>query len=356
MTKSEIYYFTARCLMLDEDSEFRENIIELCKYNLIDWTRFVAMCDSNYVLPAIYLKFKTHHILDFLPQELSKHLLEIYELNCERNKAIIEQIKSITAILSKQDIFPIFLKGAGNLVDDVYGDIGERLMIDIDFLVPEEDFLKSAEILINNGYLRYREIEILEVWKWNHYPPLYHPDYPAPIEIHRIPTHHKRSWFNPEIINTEKNTVSALPGCFVPSFRHRIIHNFIHSQLSHKGYLFGNVLMRDIYELHLLSKQYSLNKTLPQVKKRKKAIAYFAFARTVFNLDEQFFPKQNLKYRILKKKHELVHNSPTFRKFYLGLISRYLIVKDSYVIKFFKAFYSKEIRRSLKEKLRNQRH
>ena len=353
MTQSEIYYFAGKCIVLDENPEFGKEIIELSKHDLIDWKQFVEICSNNLVLPLIYLKFRNHNILDYLPQDLHEHLLEIYELNNLRNNAILDQIKSITAILNEQNIFPLYFKGAGNLLDDVYFDIGERLMIDIDFLVPEKDFLTSAQIMINNGYLSFKEIEILEAWKWKHYPPLYHPDFPAVIEIHRIPTHRKRKWFNQDIINAEKKAVSTLNGCFVQSFHHKIIHNFIHSQLSHKGYLFGNVSLRDIYDLHLLSKQFSLIEALPQIKKRNKAIAYFSFARTVFGFDNQFFPKQNWKYRILKKKHELIHNSPLFKKMYQGTLLMFLIAKDR-LGKFFKAFYSKEIRRSIKRKLNSK--
>lgn len=351
MTKSEIYYFAGKCLVLDENFKFRKEIIELSKNNLIDWEIFVEICSNNYVLPSIFLKFKTHNILKYLPQELSEHLFNIYDLNQTRNIAILEQIKSITSLLNSENIYPIFLKGSGNLINGLYSDIGERLMIDIDFLVPEMDFLKSAEIMLNNGYLSYTNDEILEVWKWKHYPPLYHPDHPASIEIHRIPTHHKRNWFNHRIINSEKKSVNSINGCYVPASHHMIIHNFIHSQLSHKGYLFGNVLLRDIYDIYLLSKKNSLSKTLSQIKERSKAIAYFAFTRTVFELDEHFFPYQNFNYRILKKKHKSILNSRLFRKLYSGIVSTFLILKDRYLRKFMMLFYSKEIRRSLKRKL-----
>ncbi len=351
MTECEIYYFTGKCLVLDEKPEFRYQIIEICKNDLIDWEQFVKICSDNFVLPSIYIKFRNYNILPYLPFELSEHLKEVYELNRARNNAILEQTKSITTILNEKNIFPLFLKGTGNLLDNIYSDPGERMMIDIDYMIPEDVFLTSAEILKNNGYLSYSDIEILEIWKWKHYPPLYHPAFPASIEIHRVPTHHKRSWFNQKIINDEKKTVSTLKGCFVPSYQHKIIHNFIHSQLSHKGYLFGNISLKDIYDLHLLSKHFSLTQTLPKIKKRKKAIAYFAFARNVFEFDEQFFSKQNLRYQILKRKHKMILNSTLFRKNYHGLLSIFFIVKDGYIGKFIKAFYSKEIRRSIKRKL-----
>lgn len=351
MTKSEIYYFAGKCLVLDENQEFIKEVIELCKNDVIDWQQFVEICSNNLILPAIYQKFRTHNILEYLPEELSEHLSEVYELNRQRNNAIFGQIKSITAILNEQGIFPLYFKGAGNILDNVYSDIGERLMIDIDFLVPEKDFLTSARILLNNGYLSFTDHEVLEVWKWKHYPVLYHPDFPAYVEIHRIPTHRNRDWFNQDLINTGKKTVSSLDGCYVESFRHKIMHNFIHSQISHQGYLFGVVPLRDIYDLYLYSKHLQIVETLPHIKQKRKAIAYFAFARTVFEFDEQFFPLQNRNYRNLKRKHKLILNSTFFKKFYHNSISMFLTVKDQYIGKSIKAFYSKEIRRSIRRKL-----
>jgi len=48
---------------------------------------------------------------------------------------------------------PIYLKGTGNLIDGIYSDIGERIIGDIDFLVPEKDFRTTAELFKKEGYL-----------------------------------------------------------------------------------------------------------------------------------------------------------------------------------------------------------
>ena len=346
---------------MNENPEFRKKVLEVCQNDLMNWTQFVTICSNNLILPSIYLKFRSYNILEHLPLNLRDYLREIYELNRQRNQAILKQMQSVTLALNGKKIFPLFLKGAGNLIDDVYSDIGERLMADIDFLVPEKDFLLSAEIMMNQGYLCTKEMDILENLPnvkifpngVHHYPALYHPDFSAFIEIHRIPTHHKYNWFNPEIINAEKKAASGLQGCFVQSFQHKIIQNFIHSQLSHKGYLLGNVPLRDIYDLHLLSKHYSLMDTLPKIKKREKAIAYFAFARNVFGFDEQFPPPKNRKYRILKKKHELMMDSRLFKKSYLSLIPIILFI-NGYTVRFFQAFYSKEIRSEIIKNNRNR--
>jgi len=41
----------------------------------------------------------------------------------------------MNATLNTAGISPIYLKGTGNLIDGIYGDVGERIIGDIDFLV-----------------------------------------------------------------------------------------------------------------------------------------------------------------------------------------------------------------------------
>jgi len=147
MTNSEIYYLAGKCLIMDKNPQFRDEFITLCKNDLVDWLGFVETCSNNFVLPLIFLKFRNSKVLEYIPEELQEHLSTVYQANLQRNKEILWQIQSITALLNKHNISPLFLKGAGNLIEGVYSDLGERLMGDIDLLVEEKDYVASAEIL-----------------------------------------------------------------------------------------------------------------------------------------------------------------------------------------------------------------
>ena len=131
-------YFIGQCLSLDEHPTFRETIIAQFSDPDYAWNDFIWTCSNHLVLPVIYLKFRKHDLLDYLPEVLANHLEEIYKLNRTRNEQIILQMKEINATLNKAGISPIYLKGTGNLIDGVYSDIGERIIGDIDFLVPEK--------------------------------------------------------------------------------------------------------------------------------------------------------------------------------------------------------------------------
>ena len=351
MTNKELFYFTGKCLMLGEDPEFRKEILEKISVDAIDWQKFVALCSNHLILPVIYLKFKSHDIIDFLPQELAEFLKEIYDLNLERNNQILQQLDEVTAILNKGHVYPVYLKGAGHLLDDLYTDTAERMMGDIDFLVPEKDYLVAAELLEKAGYLADCPT-YLDVTGLKHYPRLYKLGVPADLEIHRIPVDEKyKSWFNPEIIFNEKKAVSSLKGCYVLSDKHNVIHNFIHSQLGHSGALTGIVSFRDIYDLYLLSKRTEVKHSIAEIKTKQRAIAYFVFAGMAFHLPGRFYPTGNLSSRILIIKHDLNYSSKTFYTIYrtVTYVTQRIII--GFTSQIFQSIYNRKMRQSVINRL-----
>jgi hypothetical protein len=353
MNNNELFYFTGRCLTLDDVPGFRKVIIEKITTDAIDWEKFVTLCSNHLIVPSIYLKFQTHDILRYLPDELSEYFKEISDLNVVRNSQILLQLEEIISKLNSHNIYPIFLKGSGNLLDQLYQDKGERILGDIDFLVPKKDYLLAAKLLEEEGYSIFAPIDE-EIEKMKHYPRISKPGYPAILEIHQLPVKKRcQSWFNSEMIEKDKKPLASFPGSYVLSDNHNIILNFIHSQLDHEGHLYGIVSFRDLYDLYLLSKRTPLTQTINNIKTRKMAIAYFAFARKVFGLNELFFPETNFTARLFAKKHDLNHGSVFFYHSYRSII--YLIkhtIKGPFG-QIIQSFYSKEMRQSIYNRLTN---
>ena len=77
---------------------------------------------------------------------------EITSTNIDRNLQIIEQINELNTLLSQNGVNPIFIKGAGNLIQGLYKDPGERMIGDIDFLVSKSEYDLSAKILLEHNY------------------------------------------------------------------------------------------------------------------------------------------------------------------------------------------------------------
>jgi len=355
MTNTEMFYFTGKCLTLDEHPGFRDEIIELIAADSIDWKKFASLCSNHLIIPAIYLKFKSQELIPFLPEEVSEFLKEIYDLNLDRNTQILQQLDEVTAILNKGHVYPFYLKGAGHLLDGLYADTGERMMGDIDFLVPEKDYLLAAELLKKAGYLAdyptYLDVSVLK-----HYPRLYKVGVPADLEIHRIPVAEKyQSWFNPEMIFNEKKAVSSLEGCYVLSDKHNIIHNFIHSQLGHDGSVTGIISLRDINDLFLLSKRSEVKLTIAEIKTKQRAIAYFVFAGKAFGLPERFYPTGNLYSWILIKKHDLNYRSKAFYTIYRTVAYVIQRIVIGFSRQMFQSIYNRKMRQSVFNRLTDRK-
>ena len=357
MTNIELFRLAGRCLALDENPAFRTRLLTSIREEQINWDHFVSLCSNHLVLPAIYLQFGRHAVLPDLPEELSLHLQEIYRLNVSRNKRILEQIKQITTTLNEKNIYPLFMKGAGNLLDKVYTDIGERILGDIDFLVPEQDYLPAAELLMGQGYeladLKYLH-DYVDLKAEKHYPRLFHPEQVAVIEIHRIPSDEiYLSWFNSATVTRDQKEPPLQTGCYVPSDRIKIIHNFVHGQLSNEGNLYGRISLREAYDLCLYSKRVPLTATLPAIKTQRKAIAYYALCRSILGLDHTFFPDQNFTFRILSFKLRLNQNSSLFYQLNRTVIFIAQRIFARYIGQIVKAVYSKEKRQYLLRRFRD---
>jgi hypothetical protein len=356
MTEKELFHLTGKCLVPDEHPGFRQYLIEKMESGSIDWQQFVTYCSNHLILPVIYLKFKSQDLLPFLPEELTEHLKEIYDLNVARNNLISIQLQAITQVLNQQNIYPLFLKGSGNLLDGLYADPGERILGDIDFLVPEKDYLTTARLLEGQGYTTVSPIaDYTYIGTLKHYPPLSHPDFTAFIEIHRVPVQEKvLRWFNTGIIDLKKLTVASLKGCFVLSDEHKIILNFIHSQISNMGNAYGVVSFRDLYDLYLLSGRTPVKDTLPHIREKRKAKAYFVFAGNALGLRGKFYPEINLASWFFLKKHELNMSSDFF--YYtnrnIHFISHQLF--NQYIGQIIQSLYSPQTRQSLLGRLSNR--
>lgn len=358
MTNKELFYFIGKCLTLEEHPEFRMEIIDKAKSNLIDWDQFVILCNNHLVLPVIYSKFCSHRIIDHIPNELAEHLAEIFHLSVKRNEQILKQLRDITSILNEHDIHPIFLKGAGNLLEGLYDSIGDRILGDIDFLVAEKDYLPTAELMEKSGYTeiddQYSHTDNVSSFK--HYPRLVHPNYIATIEIHRIPTDEiYQSWFNNEIIEKDKKKISSIPGhSYVLADAHKIILNFIHSQLADQGFLHGWISLRDIYDLYLLSKKFPLFDTLAGIKTEQKAIAYYTLSSIILGLEDKSCRRKNWAFYVLYFRNSLNLKSAYFYSFNRSSIFILQRIFQGYLRHLFMSIYSKKERQYLKRRLFNR--
>jgi len=251
MNKKQALYFISKCLTIAQFPERKKEVIQQIESGKVSWENIVKVSSGHLVLPALYLNLKRADILNLLPQDLVKYFAEITELNRERNLKILKQAKNINAVLAKHNINPIFLKGTAHIIENLYHDIAERMVGDIDFIVDITQIDDAAKILIAEGYyILYGEF-MTDKNIGRHYSRLVHNDEIAAAEIHwRIVSSQKNNDLDYKVIEETKIVADKL---FVPSYKIQALHNILNTQINDKGFLYGKIMLRQLYDGYLLS-------------------------------------------------------------------------------------------------------
>ncbi|MFC4269744.1 nucleotidyltransferase family protein [Polaribacter marinivivus] len=347
MTKYlETLIFIGKCLTISVN--YKNKIIVKNKIinKKIDWEYFIKVSSSHLLIPSLYYNFKNTNLIDKLPLDLSNFMKSIYKINYDRNEKILIQIKELNKILKKNDILPIFLKGASFLIEDLYLNKGERMIGDIDFIVSNEDYFKSIKILKKHGYSsNIKEQDI--IFPSKHYPKMVKKDRIAAIEIHsKIILKKHSKIYNYESFLSKNRIINNMN---IPSIENQIIHNFLNKQFSDRGKYLRNPNFRNTYDLFRLS----LKKQPLKIIKKNKILfntfnsyllqSYYLLKQNELNYYKNFKSKIELKIFILlikNNKINIIYNNVYYflRKFKIRFI---LIIQLIYKSKYRNYFFRK---------------
>ena len=282
-----------------------------------------------------------------MPNDLTLYMKEITSMNRNRNLQIIEQINALNSLLKQNGVNPIFLKGAGNLIQELYEDPAERMVGDIDFLVSNDEYYKSIELVFNDNY---------EVLKGSHHlrPDVRHfsrlvkNDKIAAVEIHKEMVVEKYvKEFNYETIKnkiTQKNDFSIL------SYDDQKALSVFSNQINDHGFDYNSVALKNAYDFLLLnSKEFGTDFALRFNKLKIPILCFLASVDYLFgDLGIDFDNNQKVQ-KYLKGFKSLLNN-PIKRKFHikitrfrLFLTYRMKIILRCFVNKEYRAWLFKRI-------------
>lgn len=319
LNPQETFYWIAEILSGKTDVDFKYQIENAITTGKINWEIFLKICDKHIVLPQVYKAFEKINLIKILPVSVSNELSEIYELNTLKNLKLFEQVDTINRILNFHNIQPIYLKGTANLLDGLYETPGERYIGDIDILIPEEKFLQVAILFHRIGYKARTKFNESGFYGMKHFPRLTHPDWPADVEVHKLlanPPYHK--YFNYAYVEKLKKEIFRNGHlCFVFSDQHKVLHNFIHSQLNDRGAFRANPSLRQMYDLMLLDERTNI---LPCFRKFGyyliKAKNYLALTRYLFKKDDPDNLTQSINFKLYKLRFNSVLQSPELLSYF----------------------------------------
>lgn len=249
MSYKETLYFIAKCLTISYEDNNRQEIKQHLKSKSIDWDSVVKLSTGHYIFPAIYCNFKRANFLKYLPYDLVAYMKHITNLNRVRNRKIIRQAKDLNSILIKNGITPIFIKGAGNLLEGLYEDIGERMVGDIDFIINKNQVSSLKKILVDFGY----KTDRIMPPSHRHESTMVNENYIASVEVHKellIEKYKHEFHFN---LIYEK--IQKINGVMVLGFDHQLALSIISHQINDFGYEYKILSLRNAYDVFLLSKK-----------------------------------------------------------------------------------------------------
>ncbi|MGG8497516.1 nucleotidyltransferase family protein [Tenacibaculum sp. TC6] len=263
MNYKETLFFVGKCLTITHEKHNKDGVENEIISGNVDWDAVVKLSTAHYVFPALYCNLKRTDLLKHIPQDLAEYMEHITNLNRERNLQIIKQAQEINDILLTNNITPIFLKGTGNLLEGLYEDVGERMVGDIDFLVPNSDFSKAVISLKNDGY-KEKNIDFIDnTLSERHYPKITKHNRIAAVEIHyKMISDEKYFNYNHVKENLKKNKDNTS----VLSFTDQVLITCYNKQINDKGQWYKTPSLRNTYDLYLLSLKTSVKDSLKNNK------------------------------------------------------------------------------------------
>ncbi len=253
ISHGESVRFLCACLSPANNSEGLKDRLPCEK----QWLKIIAL--SNYFLltPALFVSLRDKGLLDKVDAKLAGFLCEVHRHNDIRNQKLLQQMHSVSSMLNRQNIRPVLLKGIGSLAENLFSDQGCRSMLDIDFLVADDELDAADEVIKSAGYFN---ADVPSEPSDKHLPRLYHDDELAALEIH----HKLLSKTGGALLKSssliDHSVNISLWGESVAvqvlCVEHQIMHNILHCQLDNKCFDYCQLDLRQMHHFAILTYKY----------------------------------------------------------------------------------------------------
>ncbi len=259
------------------------------------WEDIIYVSTRHLITPALLSSLRKKGIEDELSQDLKDYFTYIHSLSIERNKKIMKQTIEVVRILNDIGIKPFLLKGVANLFSGLYETIGDRIVGDIDLLVPKERGKEAFSVLVKNGY--YCASGGRSAYKMHHHlPPLFHKDKLARIELHTYPLEKRYKdilslshMWNRAIEVRERGIVF-----YIPDLSSNMIINIMHEELSNRNYYFFRLSLKGLYDFFLYFRKG--RGELSELRCIFKKSGYYRVFEIYLHMMREFFDTGNSPY------------------------------------------------------------
>lgn len=197
------------------------------------WVDLIALAHRHRLVPALHSAFHRIGPAAEVPAEVRAHAAEIATLNEARNTAIREEIRLAVHALNTAGLEPVLLKGAATLLPGPCT-IPERMVGDIDLLIPAEQEADALEVLGAAGFRLAADYPASSHSIAN----LERPSGPGWLDLHRglldPPFQHLLS--ATAVIGRAKRLDTPGMCGRVPTLSDHVLHILLHAQILDAGY------------------------------------------------------------------------------------------------------------------------
>lgn len=261
-----------------------------------EWERILRLSGAHLVTPHLRWALRQQGLYAELPADVADYLDAVYTLNLERNLACESQLEQLISLLGTVGVQPVLLKGAAAIVGGLYPTDGERMISDLDILVPAGRLSDILEKLHGAGYHPMEfDRELVESGDWealsHHYPPLVSPGLPAALELHLQPVDLAFGELLPgeEVLQDAVTLKWRGKDCLIPSAVHFLAHNVIHSFLVNTQGKLEKISLRQLFEFARASRGYPDELDWTALRQRFDDLGYGSALRQYVSLAGTFF-------------------------------------------------------------------
>ena len=225
--------------------------------NNINFEKLITLTSGHLMLPALFFNIQKKKASYLFPEDFIAYIKSIYAINKARNEILLEEAKELSELLVENNIKHIFLKGTALLLSNVFEDIGERMIGDIDFIIQHKDEEKIKKVLEKNKYCSKKPVSSFRLFRHRHLPKATHKNKTIAIEPHlKLLDARYRCAFNTKRLlnnfNEGLETIKTPRQSFL--FDH-CVYNF---QINDGGFVGANHSHRSIYDIYKLYCKNSL--------------------------------------------------------------------------------------------------
>lgn len=219
----------------------------------VDWQGVYRLAAAHLVSPVLFVRLKERQQLHLIPEDVRNALEQLFLMNKARNKRQRHILRDTVGILNSEGIEPLLLKGSVFLLPGQTDHGAARMMSDIDLVSMNSSPERTQQVLLDAGYAHAPgqgpgDVDFVH----HHLAPLFHPSGEGYVEVHRQTF---VSRVPPRVIPFDELCAEAQLAeweglrCWVPSLKHRLLHNILHHQVqSARRYLPSLLSIRQLFD------------------------------------------------------------------------------------------------------------